>query len=167
MLPSLPKARTGMAAASAALLLAVAGCATPPSSPGTVTYQGTRSASTVRSGIITSVTPVTIQPDNTYIATGTGAVLGGIAGSTIGRNGSAGEAAATVGGAVLGGIIGNAIGRSAGTRQGFAYVVEFGNGEVREIVQASDQGIAPGTPVNVVFRQDGVIITPAASQPAY
>ena len=166
MIPSLPKTRKGLAAASGALLLVLGGCATA-TGPYQTTSSSANYAATVRSGIVTSYTPVTIRPDNTIIATGTGAVLGGIAGSTIGRNGSAGEAFATVGGAVLGGLLGNAVGRSAGTRQGFAYTVEFGNGEIREIIQVSDAPIAAGTPVNVAFRQDGVVVTPAANQPVY
>ncbi|MEO1405006.1 MAG: hypothetical protein AAFV54_00765, partial [Pseudomonadota bacterium] len=66
-----------------------------------------------------------------------------------------------VGGAVLGGLAGNAAGRAAQTSQGLAYVVQFENGEIREIIQGADVYIAPGTPVNVTFRADGAIVSPA------
>ena len=64
-------------------------------------------------------------------------------------------------GAVLGGVAGSEAGKAINTRQGYAYTVRFDSGEVKEIVQGADVYIAPGNPVNVTFRTDGVIVTPA------
>lgn len=162
MLPSLRSTRNGLAAAATASLFVLVGCAsTGAPSPYSVRSGSTSVPSRVESGEVVSVQPVTIRPDNTVVATGTGAVLGGIAGSTIGRRGSAGQAAATVGGALLGGLLGNAVGERAGTREGYAYTIRFGDGRVSEIIQGGDNLIQPGTPVNITWRPDGPVITPA------
>lgn len=142
-----------------ALMLSATACATNYGA-NDIDRGAIRQASTVRPGIVTSVRDVTIRGnDNSGIATGVGAVLGGLLGSQVGGRNST-QAIGAVGGAVLGGLAGNAVGRAAGTANGLAYVVKFENGEVREIVQGNDVYIQPGTPVNVIFRADGAIITP-------
>ena len=55
-------------------------------------------AQSVEFGSILSIRPVNIRPDSTMVGTGTGAVLGGLAGSQIG-GGTAANAAGAVAGA--------------------------------------------------------------------
>ncbi len=149
--------RTFAAGAVAALTLALAGCASY--GPGTVSPAGVGQASTVYTGVVTSARQVTIRPDRSVIGTATGAVLGGIAGSEIG-GGDKAQTAGAIGGAVLGGIAGNAAGKAVNTRPGYAYIVRFDNGEVKEIVQGADIYIQPGTPVNLIASADGWRVVP-------
>ncbi|MEO0466101.1 MAG: glycine zipper 2TM domain-containing protein [Pseudomonadota bacterium] len=157
-----------MAGAFAALTLALSGCAgsygagqSTPASVGT--------ASTVYEGTVTGVSEVQIRPDNSVLGAVTGAALGGIAGAQVG-GGDASEAAGTIGGAVIGGVAGNEAGKALNTRPGYAYIVRLSTGEVREIIQGADIYIAPGTLVNVIYREDGVRVTPvqySAAPPVY
>ncbi|MEL6322743.1 MAG: glycine zipper 2TM domain-containing protein [Pseudomonadota bacterium] len=147
------------AAALGSLMLMTAGCATTYGA-NEVSPNAVRTAATVRPGVVLSVREVTIRPENSAVGAGAGAILGGLLGSQVGGRDTT-QAIGAVGGAVLGGLAGNAAGRAAGTARGFAYVVEFENGEAREIVQGADVLIAPGTPVNVTFRADGAIVTPS------
>lgn len=151
--------RPAMAAALGGLMLVTAGCASTYGA-NEVSPNAVRTAATVRPGIVLSVREVTIRPENSGVGTGIGAVLGGLLGSQVGGRNST-QAIGAIGGAVIGGVAGNAAGRAAGTSRGLAYVIEFQNGEAREIVQGADIYIAPGTPVNVTFRADGAIVTPA------
>jgi outer membrane lipoprotein SlyB len=147
-----------VAGALAAMTLALAGCANNYG-PGTATPRSVGQAATVYTGVVTSVREVTIRPDRSVIGTATGAVLGGIAGSELG-GGDKAQTAGAIGGAVIGGIAGNQAGRAVGTSRGFAYIVRFDNGEVREIVQGADIYIQPGTPVNAIAGADGWRVVP-------
>ena len=84
------------------------------------------------------------------------------AGSQIG-GGREENAAGAVAGAVAGGVIGNEISKGANTRQGYAYIIDFGNGDIKEIVQGADVVIAPGTPVYVSFGMDAIRVWPKAT----
>lgn len=148
-----------VAGAFAAMTLALAGCAGSYGA-NEVSTTGVREAATVRSGTVTAVREVRIRPDRSVIGAATGAVLGGLAGSELG-GGDKAETAGAIGGAVLGGVAGSEAGKAINTRQGYAYTVRFDSGEVKEIVQGADVYIAPGNPVNVTFRTDGVVVTPA------
>jgi len=147
-----------MAAAFAALTMVLAGCAGTYGA-GQTTPASVGQPSTVYEGTVTGVTEVQIRPDNSVIGAATGAVLGGIAGSELGGGDKANTAGA-IGGAVLGGVAGNEAGKAINTRPGYAYIVRLNNGEVREIIQGADIYIAPGTLVNVIYREDGVRVTP-------
>ena len=150
------KTRTALVAGLGALTLTLGACANPGGtrSPGSVGY-----ASTVKTGVITSVNGVTIRPDNSIIGAGVGAILGGLAGSELG-GGDKAQTAGAIGGAVLGGIAGNEAGKALNTQNGYSYIVQFDGGEVKEIVLKGDNPIPAGTPVNVVFATDGVQIYP-------
>ncbi|MEM9669574.1 MAG: glycine zipper 2TM domain-containing protein [Pseudomonadota bacterium] len=152
--------RAPLAAAIGGLMLATAGCATTYGA-NEINPNAVRTAATVRPAVVQSVRQVTIRPQNSGVGAGAGAVLGGLLGSQVGGRDTT-QAIGAVGGAVLGGLAGNAAGRAAQTSQGLAYVVQFENGEIREIVQGADVYMAPGTPVNVTFRADGAIVSPAA-----
>ena len=108
----------------------VSGCANH-GTPGTFTRSEAGRAQTVEHGTVTAVRAVTIQNDARGVATATGAVLGGLAGSTIG--GGRGQAAATVGGAVAGGAAGNAI--AGTTRPGVEVTVQLDSGRTVAVVQ--------------------------------
>lgn len=153
------KGRLALTGFLAAVMLGVSACATPVGA-NDVSRGAVRQAATVRPAIVVSVREVTIRgSDKRGIGTGAGAVIGGLLGSQVGGRGST-QAIGAVGGAVLGGVAGNAATRAATTQNGLAYVVEFENGEQREIVQGADVYIQPGTEVNVTFREDGAIVSP-------
>lgn len=116
-------------------------------------------AVSVRQGRVVSVREVRITPDNSIIGAVTGAVLGGLAGSELG-GGDKAKTAGGIGGAVIGGIAGNQAGKALNTRAGYAYIVQFDNGDTREIVQGADIYMAPGSRVNVSFG-DTVKVSPA------
>ena len=147
-----------MAGALAALTLALAGCANSPGI-GTTSTQSVGQASTVYQGTVTSVRAVTIKPDRSIIGVATGAVLGGLAGSELG-GGDKAQTAGAIGGAVAGGMVGNEAGKAIGTKQVYAYIVRFSNGDVKEIVQGADVYIAPGTQVDIIAGADGWKLVP-------
>lgn len=162
MTNSLPAPKSGnrlMAGAFAALTLALTGCAGSYGA-NQASSSSVGVASTVREGTVTAVREVQIRPDNSVIGAASGAVLGGLAGSELGGGDKANTAGA-IGGAVLGGVAGNEAGKAVNTRPGYAYTVKFASGDLREIIQGADIYIAPGTPVNVTFREDGVRVAPA------
>jgi outer membrane lipoprotein SlyB len=106
-------------------------CETTPSNNNTFSRSEAGRAQTVQFGTVISVRGVDIQNDNRAVATGTGAVLGGLAGSTIG--GGRGAAAATVAGAVAGGAVGNQV--AARTTPGVEVTVRLENGRTVAVVQ--------------------------------
>ena len=145
--------RKAIAGALAALTLAVSGCASSYG-VGNATTRSVGQASTVYTGVVTSAREVMIAPDRSIIGTATGAVLGGIAGSELG-GGDKAQTAGAIGGAVIGGIAGNAAGKAVGKQRGYAYIVRFDSGDVKEIIQGADLYIQPGTPVNAIAGADG------------
>lgn len=131
-------------------VLAVSGCATHKS-PNTFNRSEVGRQQTVEAGTVTAVRAVTIQQQGGAVATATGAVLGGLAGSTVG--GGRGQTAATVGGAVAGGAAGQAIGGSS--QQGVEVTVQLDSGRTVAVVQAgSPDQFRAGDRVNVA--SDGV-----------
>lgn len=139
-------------------LIALSGCA---GSYGATerTASGVGQTATVREGVVISSEAVTIRPDQNMLGAVTGAVIGGVIGSQIG-GGSEERTVGGVVGAVGGGVIGNEVSKAANTRQGIAYIIDFGNGKIQEIVQGADIVIAPGTPVYVSFGMDRVRVWP-------
>lgn len=112
-----------------------------------------RRAQVVKFGTIEAIQPVTIEGGQSYIGTVTGAVLGGLAGSTVG--GGTGQKAATVAGAVGGGLAGSAAEKGLTKADGLEITVRLDNGNVMAIVQEdSEQQFAPGQRVRVV-QHDG------------
>lgn len=151
--------KTVVAAGLGALALALGGCA---SSYGgnTVSSDAVGYASTVRQGVVTAVREVIIEKDNSVLGAAAGAVLGGLAGSELG-GGDKAQTAGAIGGAVLGGIAGNEAGKALNKRKGFAYMIQFDDGTVKEVIQGADILIQPGTRVNVTFGTDRVRVAPA------
>jgi outer membrane lipoprotein SlyB len=102
----------------------------------------------VRFGVVESVRDVKINPGPTGVGTAGGAVLGGLAGSTVG--GGTGQVAGAVGGAILGGILGSNIEKSASERPGVEVTVLLDSGKYIAIVQEPDEVFRAGDRVRVV-----------------
>lgn len=148
------------AASAMGFMMLVTGCAS--------TYGGNEvgagavgEAASVREGTVVSVRPVKIEAGkgNKVVGTVIGAAIGGIAGSQIG-GGSEEQAVGAIAGATIGGVIGNEVAKGTNTRDGYAYVIDFG-GELLEITQGADMYIQPGTRVFVTFYSDRVRVAPA------
>lgn len=148
-------------ASAMGLMLLVTGCA---SSYGGNEYgAGTvGQPATVREGYVVSVRPVKIKAgnNNQVIGTVVGAAIGGIAGSQVG-GGREENAVGAIAGATIGGVVGNEVAKGSNTRDGYAYVIDFGDGEVLEITQGADIYVQPGTRVFVSFYPDRARIQPA------
>jgi outer membrane lipoprotein SlyB len=112
-------------------IMALSGCATQHG-PNTISSSSVGRQQSVQFGTVTGVRGVTIQNDQRNIGTTTGAILGGIAGSTLGGGGRANTAGA-VAGAVAGGAVGNAV--SATTRPGIEITVQLDGGRTMAVVQ--------------------------------
>ena len=151
---------TGKLAAGAflALSLSLAGCASTQG-VNTVSPGAVGQSSRVYHGTVMSVREVTIQPKQSMIGTAAGAVLGGLAGSELG-GGDKAQTAGAIGGAVAGGVVGNEAGKAMSTKRGYAYIVRFSTGDVKEIIQGADVYIAPGTQVDIIAGADGWKLVP-------
>lgn len=112
--------------------LLIASCATT-SGPNTVQGSQTGRAQSVQMGTVYAVRDVTIQNAPSRVGTATGAVLGGIAGSTLG-SGNRANAAGAVGGAVVGGAAANAI--TSSTQPGVEITIRLENNQLISVVQA-------------------------------
>lgn len=112
--------------------LLITSCATT-SGPNTFQGNQTGRAQSVQSGTVYAVRDVTIQNAPSRVGTATGAVLGGIAGSTLG-SGNRANAAGAVGGAVVGGAAANAI--TGSTQAGVEITVRLENNQLISVVQA-------------------------------
>ena len=110
----------------------ITSCATT-SGPNTFQGNQTGRAQSVQSGTVYAVRDVTIQNAPSRVGTATGAVLGGIAGSTPG-SGNRANAAGAVGGAVVGGAAANAI--TGSTQSGVEITVRLENNQLISVVQA-------------------------------
>lgn len=86
----------------------------------------------------------------------TGATLGGVAGSSIGRSGRDGIAGAVVG-AVAGGLAGAAIEANTTKQAAFEYIVKSDVTGLMTIIQ-SDEGIEVGDPVFVILSSKPVLV---------
>lgn len=140
--------RAGLVLAISALAIAASGCATQSSSPDVYRSSDTQREQTVRMATVESVRKVTIQRDSQGVGTVGGAVVGGLAGSTIG--GGRGQDIATVLGAIGGAVAGQAIEQGANKREGLEIVIKYDTGETRVIVQEADVDLRPGDRVRVV-----------------
>lgn len=119
------------------------------SNTSTFSSNQTGRAQTVQKGTVTAVRDVTIQSGPSRVGTATGAVLGGIAGSTIG-GGSRANAAGAVVGAVAGGAAANAITNTSSG--GVEVTVRLDNNQLISVVQAgSSNDFRVGDSVRTTF----------------
>ena len=132
--------------------LVLSGC--PASmSGGAYTRSQAREAQEVRLGYVESVRQVLIEGTRSGVGAVSGAALGGVAGSTIGRG--RGQVAGAIGGAVLGGLAGSAIEENATRQPGLEITVQLDNGRMVAVTQAADEPFYPGDRVRVLIGNDG------------
>lgn len=131
---------------------ALGGCA-PSVSGGAYDRYQTRQAQDVRLGYVESVRQVLIEGTQSGVGTMTGAALGGLAGSNIGKG--KGEIAGAIGGAVLGGLAGSAIEEGATRQPGLEIMVKLDSGRMVAVTQADDEPFYPGDRVRVMTSYDG------------
>jgi len=125
----------------------VAGCA-PERSGDVYQREETLRAQSVEFGTIESPRPVRIDGGQSGVGTVGGAVLGGIAGSTIG--GGRGSTAGTVARAILGGIVGSAVEKDVTKTNGVEVTVRLDSSRMVAIVQGgSADEFRPGDRVRL------------------
>jgi outer membrane lipoprotein SlyB len=100
--------------------------------------------------VVVSVRPIRVEGESTWVGTGAGAAIGGIAGSKVG-GGSDERTIGAVAGAVLGGAVGSAVEKGVTTQQGFEYVVRLANGDMRTIAQGGDVYLPPGSRAMIIY----------------
>lgn len=137
-------------AATLAAAVALTGCATPRQSGSTYTPADARRPMSVQMGTVQGLRDVRIENNRPAgIGTGAGAIVGGIAGNTIG--GGRGAAIATVLGALAGGVGGSYAERAAGNKAGVEITVRTDDGQTFAIVQeAGDESFEVGQRVRVL-----------------
>ena len=109
----------------------------------------TRKIQTVRMGVVESVRTVKIEGTQSNLGAATGAVIGGVAGSTVG-NGRAETTIATVLGAVVGGIAGSAAEEFATRKDGVELTIKLDNGTLVSVVQEATEQFSPGQRVRLI-----------------
>jgi len=150
-----PSSRWIMIAAAGLSAAVISGCATQSSSSAVYRSSDTQREQTVRMAVVESVREVTIQRDSKGLGTVGGAVIGGIAGSSVG--GGRGQDIATVVGAIGGLVAGQAIENQANQRKGYEITLKYDSGETRVIVQEADVEIRAGDRVKVVTGANGAL----------
>jgi outer membrane lipoprotein SlyB len=110
--------------------------------------EDTRKIQSIRMGVIESVRTVKLEGTNSNVGTAAGAVVGGIAGSTVGEG--KGSAIGAVIGAVAGGIAGSAIEEVATRTDGVEITVKLDNGSLVAIVQEASETFKPGERVRLI-----------------
>jgi outer membrane lipoprotein SlyB len=126
----------------------LAACASS-NSGGAYSRNQTRQVQTVKMGVVESVRPVKIEGTGSPVGTGTGAVIGGIAGNSMG--GGSGRAITTVIGAVAGGLVGAAAEEGITREDGVEITVQLDKGgDMIAIVQEADEQFYPGDRVRVM-----------------
>ncbi|HEX2826525.1 MAG TPA: hypothetical protein VHP37_09285 [Burkholderiales bacterium] len=133
--------------AAAVLATALSGCA-PGLGGSSYSREQARREQTVRMGYVESVREVKIEGTRSGVGAATGAVAGGIGGSTIGHG--RGSAVAAVAGAVVGGIAGQAAEQGLTARRGVEVTVKLDNGTMLAITQEADETFRPGDRVRIL-----------------
>lgn len=116
----------------------------------------------VKTGKITSIANVIINPDNTNTGTLLGAVAGGLGGSTLG--GGKGSTLFAAGGALAGAAAGSQIDKAVSQQEGVRLTVKLdGENKTMSVTQVKNKK-APfyvGQPVNVYIGYKGSFVEPA------
>jgi len=128
-------------------VIGLSGCASSMSG-GAYSRDQTGQAQTVEMGVVDSVREVRIEGTKTPIGAGTGAVLGGLAGSNMGSG--SGNTAGAVFGAVVGGLAGAAVEEGVTKKAGFEITVRLDSGRMLAVVQETDEQFHPGDRVRVL-----------------
>lgn len=142
----------------AALTLATAGCST--TNPDVVSRQQAQRLQTVRSATVLSVRQVVVDGTQSGLGAATGAVLGGVAGSSVGGHRDAIAAGLLLG--VAGAALGNAIERSVTTEPAVELTLRMADGSRQVLVQAKGAHVfQAGERVDVVSQGNSVRVVPA------
>jgi outer membrane lipoprotein SlyB len=118
-----------------ALATLLGACAT--SSPDVVRRSDAQRQSVVYDAVLLSIRNVKIDGSQSGAGAVTGAVVGGIAASTVGKG--RGSDVAAVLGAIAGAAVGNTVERANTGEEGEELLLQFSNGERRTIVQGRGQ----------------------------
>jgi outer membrane lipoprotein SlyB len=102
----------------------------------------------VQMGRVESVREVNIEGTKSAIGAGAGAVIGGVAGNTVGSG--TGKVLATAVGAVLGGVGGAAVEEGVTRQNGVEITVKLDSGRLIAITQAADESFRVGDRVRVL-----------------
>ena len=112
-----------------------------------------RQVMTVELGVVEFVKEVLVEGEKSGLGTAGGAIIGGIAGSTIG--GGKGSTLAALGGAVLGGIAGNVAEEKMTDFNGLELTGKLDNEKVIAVVQENDVLFVVGDRVRVLTTRNG------------
>lgn len=119
------------------------------SNSGSVYKRGeARTVQTVKMGVVESVRTVKLEGTKSPVGTGAGAVVGGVAGNSIG--GGRGRAITTVLGAVVGGLAGSAAEEGFTRKDGVEITVKLDSGNMIAVVQEADEQFNPGERVRIL-----------------
>ena len=108
----------------------------------------TRGVQEVQMGVVESVREVKIEGTKSGIGTAAGAVVGGVAGSEIGRG--KGSVVGSVLGAVVGGVAGSAVEEGTTKQKGLEVTVKLDGGRVIAVTQAADEQFKVGDRVRIL-----------------
>lgn len=126
---------------------ALGACTT--TSPDVVQRDEAQRLSKVQDAVVLNARPVVVDGNQSGAGGVTGAVVGGVAGSSVGGRREA--AAVGVLGAVAGAVVGNAVERLSTREAALEILVQLPTGERRSIIQAQGkETFAPGDPVILV-----------------
>lgn len=137
------------------------GCSSSPYSGNVYQAGQVKTAQSVIYGTVISTRPVEIAGNSNTISVGSvsGAVLGGLAGNTVG--GGSGRLLATAGGAILGGLAGSAVEKGVTKDHGVEIVVRVdGTNENIAVVQSADTYFSVGQKVRLVGSGKDLRVTP-------
>jgi len=129
-------------------LLAVTGCATPQRSTNVYQARQTMGEQSVRMGVVESIRNVIIDHGQSGVGTMGGAVLGGLAGNTVGKGN--GSIAGAVGGAIVGGLIGQQVEKNVNSKPGLEITIKLDNGNLTAITQEADEQFNVGDRVRLL-----------------
>ncbi len=130
----------------------LAGCASSKSGE-VYSRDEARQVMTIQLGVVEFVKEVKVEGSKSGLGTAGGAIIGGVAGSTIG--GGKGSTLAALGGAVLGGIAGNVAEEKLTNFNGLELTVKLDSGKAIATVQANDVMFAVGDRVRVLTTRSG------------
>jgi outer membrane lipoprotein SlyB len=134
------------------LIAAILGCA-PSRSANVYTRGQARQVETIKTGVVQQIDNVTLQDEATPVGSIGGAVVGGIAASSIGKG--TGSAIASTLGAILGGVIGTNVEKQVNSSRGFKIIVKMDNSnEMIAVVQEADIAFRVGQRVKVLTSTD-------------
>jgi outer membrane lipoprotein SlyB len=131
-----------------AVMLAMLGACASSNSGSVYSRDEARKVQTVKMGVVESVRTVKLEGTKSPVGTAGGAVVGGVAGSTIG--GGKGQAIATVLGAIVGGLAGSAAEEGLTRKDGLEITVKLDSGTMIAVVQEADDQFQPGERVRIL-----------------